>query len=303
LSKSRPNRREEALPHPFGVGHLRPGQEWGLVFEKRGEKLVAWKDGSCQSYVDSGESDALVELSHLISEKGVVAWTDGAPQNLFEDHGFALVAFLRPQLGWRSEDLLEQVELMAGVAHDYEMKSHAVFAKYIEQGESLVSQRDVARVARFQMSAEGATVATEVLAMAAVEAFVNEALAYAFSLDYQRLEVERRRPPMEKLRKLLENLGIPTNLDWFSVIQSASRLRRETVHAKPAYYEFPIEPGVDPFYPVDGVDRGPHDDGYALSLARAVRACMTDIGALIDHPIEQHFLDWLENAQSRHLER
>jgi hypothetical protein len=218
--------------YPFAPEH-----KWGFVFSREGRRLVLWvEDGAVEPDLETPATEEdLSRFRELLADspRPVVREADGRLGSALEEQGFLLVG--DRQYRFMSGILLQRADLLAEVAADFNLRRDQ---KLNDSGglepSGFAEWLDWYRVTH---TASSAATAADVMAAAAIEAFINEVLANSYPELYETLEKKRRAAPRVKLQRLMEELSIPQDASWMDALNVGLDRRRELSHFRPGYVD------------------------------------------------------------------
>lgn len=269
-----------------------PGRAWGFLYGRGSSSVVLWADDYTveESPVGSSTPEDLAAFEQLLD----VISQDVQPANMAIAHDAILSA------GWEDRGalkyevqsglLLVDATALAEMADELWHEREEILAGsdglHPETGSDAWA-RWVTVVSRRNAAVRGATA----LALAAVEALVNELLAAQHPDEYAAWETERRMGFRQKLVKLLELHGaIPNDVTWFEALDREVDLRNSMMHHRP---EWTVDQS-------DEHSVAPSEDMTQQRLTETLEAVHQAIGglfALYDVPTPgTHRPEWLQDA-------
>lgn len=212
-----------------------PRHSIGYLYSKGESAVVLWADDKSYEAAPDGEAEpmALEEFGTLLA----LAY-EARLSNMLRVHELLLSA------GWHD----------AGV-YRFDFRSGNLYQNALTQAR-LAAEAYAARIAlleanggrhpplhtdawdawvdctnRWSATANGA----RMLAIASVEALVNEILLVMHPEQYEQWEVSRRMPTVRKIDLLVGHHGIEPPPDWVSDFRTENAIRRELVHHRPGF--------------------------------------------------------------------
>lgn len=265
-----------------------PDHGMGYVYGRGKSELVVWADdhsieparGAEATETDLADFAALIDS---LRRQGLRNWAEVHSRILasgWEDRG-------TDHYDVQSGILLQDAVTLASVADEYWAERVALLqqagGRHPEDG-SVEWPRWVTVTMRRTAAARGA----RALALASVEALVNELLAARHPDEYQRWEIDgEKRAFWKKLRGLLSLVGAGTEPAWFQELATHGGLRDSMLHHRPEWIrDVRDDDSVD-------FDVGLSQERLHETL-KAVQDAVAGLFALYSVPVpDTHRPDWL----------
>lgn len=269
-----------------------PGRALGFLYGRGSSTVVIWAGGATveASPMASSAPEDLESFKRLIGR----IRRDTKPANMAEAHDAILAAGweYRGTLEYKVQSglLLTDSSALAEIANEMWLERRAILAAAGGRHPEMNSE-DWARWVAVTTRRNAAIRGARALALAAVEALVNELLAAQHPDEFADWETEKRMGFVQKLKKLLQLHGAnPDDVPWLKALLAQAQLRNNLIHHRPEWI-------VD-----DSDDQSvePNDDLTQESLAEtleAVHQAIRGLFALYGVPTpDTHRSEWLRRV-------
>ncbi len=256
-----------------------PYHSWGQLLKRDGQLLLFWDQDGTIEPASSGAAthEAVLELTQHV--QALIRAGVRHPARIVDalvESGYEWIGSRR--YDFRSGMHYNRAQRLAELARRAADERTGIMARH-GGGHPPLDHPDWNRWEEIGWTVGATAAGARVLALASVEALINEILALRFPADYQKMTKGRSKKPFEgKLKGLCSLLNIDRTSEWIGALAKEQDSRTGIVHHKPVY--------VDDMRPASSVELSGSDRPEAAEqLLRYVDGCFAAIFQAFGAPV------------------